>query len=96
MKHRILLICIFTILALSSLSAEHIGWETTAEAYKGRYGQTISFELPPNGIAKPVYGFGGFDWDSSIGSAAVQMGLLTYEDGGEVTILIKEGPEYIK
>ena len=96
MKHRILLICIFTILALSSLSAEHIGWETTAEAYKGRYGQTISFELPPNGIAKPVYGFGGFDWDSSIGSPAVQMGLFTYEDGGEVTILIKEGPEYIK
>lgn len=52
--------------------------------------------MPPNGIAKPVYGFGGFDWDSSIGSPAVQMGLLTYEDGGEVTILIKEGPEHIK
>jgi len=47
-------------------------------------------------MVKPVYGFGGFDWDSSIGSPAVQMGLLTYEDGGEVTILIKEGPEYIK
>lgn len=47
-------------------------------------------------MAKPVYGFGGFDWDSSIGSPAVQMGLLTYEDGGEVTILIKEGPEHIK
>ena len=52
--------------------------------------------MPPKGTAKPVYGFGEFDWDSSIGSAAVQMGLLTYEDGGEVTILIKEGPEYIK
>jgi hypothetical protein len=33
-------------------------------------------------MVKPVYGFGGFDWDSSIGSPAVQMGLLTYEDGG--------------
>jgi len=96
MKHRILLVCVLTFFVLSSLPAIPISWETTAEAYKGRYGQTFTFELPPNGIAKPVYGFGEFEWDSSIGSAAVRMGLLTYENGGEVTILIKEGPEYIK
>ncbi|NCC14423.1 MAG: hypothetical protein EOM32_13740 [Spirochaetia bacterium] len=96
MKHRILLVCVLTFFVLSSLPAIPISWETTAEAYKGRYGQTLTFELPPNGIAKPVYGFGEFEWDSSIGSAAVQMGLLTYENGGEVTILIKEGPEYIQ
>jgi len=96
MKHRMLVLCIFAFLVVWPLPAIPITWETTAQAYKGRFSEILTLELPPNGTARPVYGFGEFDWDSSIGSAAVLMELLTYQDGGAVTILIKEGPEYIK
>jgi hypothetical protein len=91
-----LVLCIFAFLVVWPLPAIPITWETTAQAYKGRFSEILTLELPPNGTARPVYGFGEFDWDSSIGSAAVLMELLTYQDGGAVTILIKEGPEYIK
>ena len=53
MKHRILLVCVLTFFVLSSLPAIPISWETTAEAYKGRYGQTISFEASRD--PAPVY-----------------------------------------
>ena len=96
MKHRLLLVSIAAFLVSVSLPAIPITWETTLEAYRGRYSEILTFELPPDGYEKPVYGMGEFDWDSSIGSAAVQMGLLTYQDGGRVAVLVKEGPEYTK
>ncbi len=73
-----------------------ITWDTTAEQWQGRYGHRQTVSLPPNGQAKPYYGYGSFDMDSSIGSAAVAMELLTYERGGTVTIELREGPEYHK
>lgn len=73
-----------------------ITWETTAEAWRGMYGHRETVVLPPGGYARPFDGFGTFTFGSSIGSAAVSMGLITYEAGGEVTIEIQEGPEYTK
>ena len=73
-----------------------ITWDTTAEQWRGMYGHRQTVSLPPNGQAKPYYGYGLFDMDSSIGSAAVVMELLTYEKGGTVTIELREGPEYHK
>lgn len=99
MKQRTLLVCILIVFALPLLPGSEvtsITWETTAQEYKGRYTEKITFQLPPNGTPKPVYGFGEYAWNSSIGSAAVAMDLLTYKDGGTVTILIVEGPEYYK
>ena len=60
------------------------------------YGHRQTVSLPPDGQARPYYGYGSFDMDSSIGSAAVGMELLTYEKGGTVTIELREGPEYHK
>jgi len=73
-----------------------ITWETTAEQWRGMYGYRQTVLLPPDGYAKPSYGYGSFDMDSSIGSATVRMELLTYEAGGTVTIELREGPEYHK
>ncbi|PKL26229.1 MAG: hypothetical protein CVV46_15400 [Spirochaetae bacterium HGW-Spirochaetae-2] len=73
-----------------------ITWDTTAEQWRGMYGHRQTVSLPPNGHAKPYYGYGSFDLDSSIGSAAVGLELLTYEKGGTVTIELREGPEYHK
>jgi len=73
-----------------------IDWQTTAEAWKGKTGTIIALSLPPKGTPEPVFGSGSYSWDSSIGSAAVHMGLITYAEGGEVVIQILEGPEYTK
>lgn len=99
MHHKFLLASTALLLLVSSLliaKAIPITWETSAEAYKGKYGQQVTVQLPAGGYARPVHGFGEYDWNSSIGSAAVAMELLTYADGGTVTILIKEGPENYK
>lgn len=61
-----------------------IDWQTTAEAWKGKTGTIIALSLPPKGTPEPVFGSGSYSWDSSIGSAAVHMGLITYAEGGEV------------
>lgn len=73
-----------------------ITWETTAETWRGMYGHRETVSLPQGGYARPYNGTGIFTLDSSIGSAAVSMGLVTYEEGGEVTIEIQEGLEYTK
>ena len=73
-----------------------ITWDTTTEQWRGMYGHRQTVLLPPNGQAKSYYGYGSFDMDSSIGSAAVVMELLTYETGGTVTIELREGPGYHK
>lgn len=73
-----------------------IGWEATAEPWKAMYGYRQTVMLPPNGSASPYYGFGEFSMESSIGSAAVSMELLTYEAGGTVTFEIREGTYYVK
>ena len=73
-----------------------ITWQTTAEPWRGLFGTRQVVLLPPNGEMAPVHGIGTFGMDSSIGSAAVSLGLLTYADGGTVIIEIREGPEYVK
>jgi hypothetical protein len=73
-----------------------VTWETTAAAWIGMHGHQQDLVLPPGGVSRPIYGSGMFRYDSSIGSAAVSLGLITYEQGGTVTIEIREGPEYIK
>jgi len=77
-------------------SALSITWEQTAEQWKGMFGHRQEVTLPPGGSPSYYSGMGSFTWDSSIGTAAVSMGLLNYEEGGTVTIEIKEGPYHTK
>ncbi|MGE4585186.1 MAG: LCCL domain-containing protein [Sphaerochaeta sp.] len=96
-KHPSFLVLLVLVLGINALYAGlGIGWEDTAKPYKTLYGQRYTVTLPPEGHAFPIHGHGTYSWDSSIGSAAVDMGLLTYARGGTVTIEIQEGPDYTK
>lgn len=81
---------------VESSSVLPISWETTALLWRGEFGHRQHLLLPPGGSARAIYGSGTFRYDSSIGSAAVSMNLITFEQGGTVTIEIQEGPEYSK
>lgn len=68
-----------------------VDWLLTAEGLDASVGQRVTLKFPPNGQVSSVWGTGVYTNDSSIGSAAVHMGLLTFEKGGEVTIEIRNG-----
>ncbi len=69
----------------------NIDWLLTADGLNATVGQRVTLKLPSNGQVSSVWGTGVYTSDSSIGSAAVHMGLLTFEKGGEVTIEIRKG-----
>ncbi len=75
----------------SSPMGPKVDWLLTAEGLDASVGQRVTLKLPPNGQVSSVWGTGVYTNDSSIGSAAVHMGLLTFEKGGEVTIEIRNG-----
>ncbi len=68
-----------------------VDWLLTAEGLDASVGQRVTLKFPPNGQVSSVWGTGIYTNDSSIGTAAVHMGLLTFEKGGEVTIEIRNG-----
>ena len=68
-----------------------VDWLLTAQGLGATVGDRITLRLPPNGSASRVWGTGLYTADSSIGTAAVHMGLITFASGGEVTIEIQEG-----
>jgi hypothetical protein len=68
-----------------------IAWDQTAEPWRGFTGDTYSVTLPPGGTESEIWGTGVYTDDSSIGTAAVHMGLITFVGGGDVTIRILAG-----
>lgn len=60
-------------------------WAQDAQAYRGQDGTTYEQTCPGGGSAGPVWGAGVYTDDSSICTAAVQMGLITFKTGGDVT-----------
>lgn len=70
-------------------------WSTNAVQWAGSIGSRYTLELPRNGSPGPVWGTTVYTNDSSIGSAAVHAGLITFSTGGKVTIEILGGmPSY--
>lgn len=63
-------------------------WTTDAQAYRGEDGTTYEQTCPSGGKADSVWGTGTYTDDSSICTAAVQMGLITFAKGGDVTYKI--------
>lgn len=63
-------------------------WRRDAQSFRGQEGTEQTIDCPAGGAADSVWGTGTYTDDSSICTAAVQSGLITFEDGGEVTILI--------
>lgn len=67
-------------------------WSTQADGYRGKNGQRITLRIPPGGPSSGrLWGTDVYTDDSSIGLAAVHAGLITLQNGGTVTIEIREG-----
>lgn len=68
-------------------------WRRTAVPYRGDIGETVDFECTPDGEPFTVWGTNIYTDDSSVCTAAVHAGLITFEDGGTVTVQIGEGED---
>jgi len=66
-------------------------WEANATSLNGKDGETFTLICSPGGIAHPVWGSDIYTADSSICTAAVHSGLITYQQGGTVTIELWPG-----
>jgi len=70
-------------------------WNTSAAQWEFKPGMRYTVTLPPGGSAGSVWGTDIYTNDSSIGTAAVHAGLLTFNAGGKVTLELVDGkPSY--
>lgn len=68
-----------------------ISWTTSPNFVKTDAGLRASFECPPEGTAGTVWGSDVYTTDSSVCTAAVHAGKITFEKGGVVTVEFKGG-----
>jgi hypothetical protein len=68
-----------------------IAWTTAASGFKQDAGLTYKFHCPEKGTAATIWGSDVYTADSSICTAAVHAGVITLENGGDVTIEFKPG-----
>ena len=66
-------------------------WNTTVLTLNGKVGQALTFACPPGGKEHSVWGSDIYTADSSICTAAVHAGLITFEQGGTVTLEVRPG-----
>src|SRR2546423_76291 len=67
------------------------GWGTGATDFRGRSGEHFLFTCPAGGTAGSVWGTGIYTDDSSVCTAAVHAGTITFAGGGLVTIEMRDG-----
>lgn len=77
--------------ASAESSAKPTTWETTANGLNSTDVHVFTFNCPPGGAPHSVWGSDIYTADSSICTAAVHSGLITFERGGAVTINLKKG-----
>lgn len=75
------------------MAEQSVDWSTTASQWSGQIGKRIHLTLPAGGSAGSVWGSGVYTDDSSIGTAAVHLGLIPFQTGGSVTIEIRPGQD---
>ena len=68
-------------------------WDRTAVEFRGRMGELVDVECPLGGQIRLAWGSNVYTDDSSICTAAVHVGLITVDQGGQVTIEILDGQE---
>jgi hypothetical protein len=66
-------------------------WLVNAVDHRGAIGQRFTYRCPPNGAGSHITGTGTYTDDSSVCSAAVHAGVITFEEGGTVVIEIRPG-----
>jgi hypothetical protein len=68
-------------------------WARKAAEFRDQVGESIDIDCTADGTAGTVWGTNVYTDDSSICTAAVQVGLITFDEGGEVTIEVVEAQE---
>ncbi|HEY6047260.1 MAG TPA: LCCL domain-containing protein, partial [Pyrinomonadaceae bacterium] len=66
-------------------------WEANAMSLNGAVGQTFTLACAPGGTAHSVWGSDVYTADSSVCTAAVHSGLINLQQGGTVTIEVRDG-----
>lgn len=66
-------------------------WRANASQHRGQNGTRVSYQCPAGGSGSPVWGSGPYTDDSSVCTAAVHAGVITFEQGGSVQIEIRAG-----
>jgi len=66
-------------------------WEANATSLNGKDGETLTLQCSPGGAAHSVWGSDIYTADSSICTAGVHSGLITFQQGGTVTIELRPG-----
>lgn len=72
-------------------------WGRTATEFRDRVGEQFTFECPPGGTPRTIWGdqTTGYTDDSSVCTAGVHAGAITIEEGGDVLIQMVPGqPSY--
>jgi len=67
-----------------------ISWSSNARSYRGR-SEPITVVCPPGGRAQPVWGSDVYTDDSSVCTAAVHAGVITFATGGTIVIEMRPG-----
>ena len=75
----------------AALDVGEIAWSLTPAAYRDQPGVRFAFVCPPGGTAATVWGNTRYTDDSSVCTAAVHDGFITFEAGGRVVIEMREG-----
>jgi len=75
----------------SSTGGKPTTWEANASSLNGTDGQTFTLACSPTGAEHSVWGSDIYTADSSICTAAVHSGLITFQQGGNVTIELRPG-----
>lgn len=75
----------------SAVAGTPTAWETSATSLSGKDGQMFMLKCSPGGVAHSVWGSDIYTADSSICTAAVHSGLITSQQGGTVTIILRQG-----
>ena len=66
-------------------------WEASATSLNGKDGETMTLACSPGGEPHTIWGSDIYTSDSSICTAAVHSGLITFQQGGTVTIEMRPG-----
>jgi hypothetical protein len=66
-------------------------WGSIADMHRGKNGQRFQYACPPGGSPGTIFGTNIYTDDSSVCTAAVHAGLISFAAGGTVTIEIGAG-----
>lgn len=68
-------------------------WRLNASAHRAAIGERFEYDCSPNGSPSTIWGTDVYTDDSSVCTAAVHAGLITFAEGGQVTIEMRPGQD---